>query len=191
MTISLDDLGRNRCWLQSQLDTGKFFNLRIHICIGANCSRHFADTNGLLGSEQPFSVAVHLRVPECQFEPKSGRLSVYSVGAAHHHGVTMLVSPSLQNCEQGLQIIEQYVCCLPEQQGETGIQNIGGGQSKMDIAGGISHIFRHAGEKGNDVVFCLALNFFDATHIEVCLLSNLLGRLSRYLSQLSHSVDYS
>src|SRR5262249_7354815 len=99
MSIAWHDLRRNRFWFQAKASTHKRFDLRIDVGKGTNCARDFAERNFLSSLGQTSTITLHLCVPVGCLEAKSDGLSMHTMRAADHGGMSMLVREALQHLE--------------------------------------------------------------------------------------------
>ncbi len=88
--VALQDLGRYPGGGEAQFVQRGHFHPRVEVDVGSDRARDAADTDRLQGPPQPLLVALHLLVPDENFDAEGDRLGVDAVGPAHHHRLFVL-----------------------------------------------------------------------------------------------------
>ena len=89
-----------------------------------------------------------------------------AVAAADGGGVAVLLGASAKCGKQPVDPVEEQVACPCHLDGERGVQNIGRRHALMDETGLLADMLRKAGQKGDDVMLCFALDLVDAVDVE-------------------------
>src|SRR5512140_2100454 len=93
MPVTLKHLRRNRSRLQAKFFAHISLDGRIQMSIRPHSSRYLSDGHRLPGTVHPSDVSNSFRIPESEFESKSGRLRVDSMRPADHQCVLELFCP--------------------------------------------------------------------------------------------------
>ncbi len=170
MAVALDDLGRDGGGIQSQPAADISLHLRIDKGEGPDGTRYLSRAHRFPGPNQALPVAGHLRIPERHFQAEGNGLRMNPVGTADHDGILVFIGLALQDLQKLLQVLDQDIRRLLQQHRQGGIQDIGGRHSHVDEPTVLAHLFRHGGEKGNDIVLGRFFDFVNSRNVKPCLI---------------------
>jgi len=189
MPVARNNLCRDGLGRQAHLLRNVCLDARIDVGEGADRARKGAGRDLLAGRNKPFPRTVELRIRVGELQSERDGLSMDAVAAADGGRSAVFDGATLDGGEEIPGIGDEEI----------------GGAHELDVEAGIEHIRRrHAlvnkarlgandlgevGEKGDDVVFCLALDSVDAIDVEggvAALFPDALGGLAGDDAQLGH-----
>ncbi len=166
VAIARDHLCGNWLWMQAQFFRDIFFNEWIDIGKRADGARDRACRDVATGGFQAAAIAIKFGIGLRHFEAKSDRLSVDAVAAANAHRVLVFIGALLDRGEEVIHVLKQEICRADKLHIEASVENIRRGHALVHEAGFVANMFRHIGQKGDHIVFCLALDFVNAVYFE-------------------------
>ena len=141
MPVAGDDLGRHRRHLETQLRQGGLFNPGVDRGMGAHRAGQLAYPDVFPHCDQPLAVAIELIQPAGEDEAKAHRFGMDAVGPPGHQGPALLDRPAPDHGQKPIDIVEKDVGGLHQLQRERRVEDVGGGQAPVQIAGIVSHRF--------------------------------------------------
>jgi len=121
-------------------------------------------------------MAPRLVVPDGQLDPERDGLAVDAVRASDHQGIAMLQRTRTEHHEQAVELAQDRIGGFDHQNGQRGIEDVGGGQAHMQVSGGRTDLLGDGFEKGDDVVLRDPLQRLDARRLDAGLGPDLLDR---------------
>ena len=164
--VALDHLVGCGRRLEPQLLTDIGFNVRRQVRERAHGARRFAARDPVTRGSKPLTMALRLVVPDGQLDAERDGLAVDAMRASDHEGVTVLPGAFAEHGEQSLQILQNCIGGLDHQDGQRGVQDIGGGQAQVQVAGCRPDLLGNGFDEGDDVVFRNPLQCLDARRID-------------------------
>ena len=137
------------------------------------------------GHLETLDVAAHLLEPQCPLQSEGGDVGVYAVRAPDARRVLELVSAFLENLDEPLEILAQYVVGLLDEVSVGGIDHIGGGEPVVYPLLLVAETLAHGAGERHDVVAGLLLDFVYALHVESRLRAQFLNVFSRNHAELA------
>ena len=128
---------------------------------------------GLFRPLHPEEISLHLVIPEGHFQAEGDGFCMDAMGSADHEGFFILKGLLLEYGQELVDILEDQVRGLFQEQGQGSVEDIGRGESVMEVFREGTDIFSHAGQKGDDIVFRLFLDFIHPLNIKGGLLPDL------------------
>lgn len=186
VTVTLNDLRGDIRRLKAKLFADELLDLGIEVRIGADSSAQHAVSDPLAGLLEAFDRADKLIVHNPEFEAEGDWLRMDAVAATDHRGEFVLFGPGGYRHEKFLQILEQDVGRLDHLDGQSGIEQIGGGESPVNPAGWLTDMGGDLLEEGYHVMI---RTLFDLTHLlnaEGSLLTDRFGILLGEDPELGH-----
>lgn len=188
MAVARDHLRRDRLGLKAELLRHVGFDPWIDMGEGADRARNGASRDLVPRRDEPCPGAGELGIGDGELEPEGGGLRMHAVTTADGQRVLVLEGADLQRFEQRIDIGNEQVGGLHELKVEAGVEHIGGGQALMQKARLRSHLFRDAGQEGDDIVLHLPLDLVDAGDVKAAALLHRHGRLLRDQPELGHGL---
>ena len=173
MPVSLHHLTGGGRRLEPQFLTDVGFNVRRQMCERAHGARHFAARDPVTRGSKPLAMALRLVVPDRQLDAERDGLAVDAMRTSDHEGVTVLPGAVPEHGEEPVQILQNGIGGLDHQNGQRGVQDIGGSQAQVQVAGRRPDLLGNGFDKGNDVVLRDPLESLDARWIDMGLSANL------------------
>src|SRR5689334_1044584 len=104
MAVALDDLAGHRGDFEAQAFTDLLFVFRLKVRAISNCAGELAHAHLVRSHFETSDVALHLRVPVRQLQPKGNGLGMYAVGAPDLRSVLELERTTLKRLAQLRQV---------------------------------------------------------------------------------------
>src|SRR5215471_8392500 len=152
VAVPLYDLSGDRLGFEGEFPADPFFNLGVEVRKGTHGARDLAVSDLVARAPHSFLIALVLSVVEGEDESKSSGLGMNTVSAPDHGCELEFVRAPPEHLAKSLKVLDDQSGGIDQQQGISGINDIGGGQSVMDIACLRANVFCKGGGKGNDVV---------------------------------------
>ena len=155
----------------------RLFVFGLEVAKRADGSGEFAHPEIFGGGVEAGEVALHLGVPEEEFEAEGAGFGVDAVGAADDGGVLELDGAFFEGFGEGDDAGTDDGGGFFELQGLCGIDDVGGGEAVMEPAGvfGGVDVLGYGGGEGDDVVLDLSFDFVDAIDGEGSAIANGVG----------------
>ena len=161
MAITLNDLVRGQLDSEAQLRADLRFQIRGDMRVAADRTRDLAYGDVVRREREPDTVPAKLVEPDRQLEPKGGWLGVHAVGAADGQRPLVLASAPGHDALQDTKLPGNELGRIPRLHSQAGIDNIGGCQAEMDVAGRIPDRLPGGAQKRDHVMVGFA---FDLAH---------------------------
>ena len=188
MAVARDDLRGDRLDSEAELFRDMGLDAGIDRREGSHGPRYRTGGDFLARRLDSPPGTAELRMVACELETEGGRLRMDAVAAARAQRAGMLAGAPREHLEQAIGILDQQVRGLSQLNGKGGIEHVRGGHALMHPAGLFADMLGDIGEKGDDVVPCLALDLVDPRDIEAAALAQRVsgafrdgaGRLHRF-----------
>ena len=178
VAVPRHDLGGDRLRLQVQLLRHIGFDPRVDMGEGAHRAGDGAGRDFLAGADHALPGAGELRIGHRQLQAERRGLRMDAVAPSDGDCVLVLVGARLEGGEQRVEIGDQDVGGLRELDVEAGVEHVGGGEARMQVARFRPDMLGDGGEEGDDVVLHLPFDGVDPLDVEA---AALFGGLRRRL----------
>jgi hypothetical protein len=162
VAITLKDLRRRRCRLQTEALAGQSLDLRIDCRIGADGARELADPQPFEGTSNSLAIPVELESPSHELEAEGRRLRVDAVRPAHHQRHAVLLGPLDDNFEGAIDAGEDQLAGLLNLQREGGVENVRRRQAVVEPPPDRAELLGDRVDERGDVMLGAFLDLGDA-----------------------------
>ena len=188
MAVARNDLRRYRLDRKVHFFGDTCLDSRINIGKCADCARNGAGCNSRARRNQARAVTVKFGIGLGHFEAECCRLCVNGVTAPDAGRHFVLHCTVFQCPQQGVNVGEQNIGGAGQLHIEAGVQHVRGGHALMHKTRFRPNMFGKRGQKCDDIMFNLALNFINARDIKGAALAHGLGSFRRYNAKLHHGI---
>ena len=120
--------------------------------MGAHRAGQLAHPDVVARGDQALAVTVQLVQPAGEHKAEAERFGMDTVGPAGHQGPALLDRPAPDHGRQAIEIVEKDVGGAHQLQGERRIEDVGGGQAAVQIAGIVADRFGQRVQERNHVM---------------------------------------
>ena len=188
VAVARNDLRGYRLGRQPQLVGDMRLDGRVDMRKGADRAGNRAGGDLLARRDQPRTAAGELGKEGRQLQAKGCRLGMDAVAAADRRRVAMFLGAGAKRRQKPVHAGKQQIAGACHLYGKRGVENVGGGHALMYETGVFANMFGKAGQEGDDIMLCLALDLVDSVDIETAAFPDGLCRLLRDHAKRRHRV---
>ncbi len=189
VAIARDDLGRGGLDVEPEALEGDRLDARVDVPVGADGAGELAHGDAAQGIGEPLPVAVELEPPAEQLESERRRLGVHAVRATHARRVAVLLGTDADDVERAVDAGEQQLARLAQDEGQRGVDDVGGRQPVVEPARLRPDLLGHRLGEREHVVVGAPLDLARPVDVDARASANGLDRLGRDDAELAPGVE--